>query len=124
MTTIACVLKSGGIYTPEWVYALKRGIARHASDYRFVCLTDAAGLPPVWSVSLAYHWPGWWSKLELFRPGVFEDGERVLYLDLDTLVVGDVGELVSHDDGLRGDPGLLQAGAAAVRGDELHGRQR
>jgi hypothetical protein len=39
--TIACVLRSGGIYTPEWVHRLKRGIERHASaPPRFVCLSD------------------------------------------------------------------------------------
>ena len=31
---------------------------------------------------------GWWNKLSLFMPGVFEEGERVLYLDLDTLIAG------------------------------------
>lgn len=37
---------------------------------------------------------GWWNKVELFRPGRFEG--RVLYLDLDTVVVGPLDELVRH----------------------------
>jgi hypothetical protein len=36
-------------------------------------------------VPLLHDWPGWWSKVEVFRlPGL------VLYLDLDTLPVGDL----------------------------------
>jgi hypothetical protein len=31
---------------------------------------------------------GWWNKLSLFKQGVFEAGERVLYLDLDTVLTG------------------------------------
>ena len=31
---------------------------------------------------------GWWNKLSLFKAGVFADGERVLYLDLDTVITG------------------------------------
>lgn len=95
MTTIACVLRSGGVYDLSWVYALKRAVARHAGDYRFVCLTDAQGLPPVWTVPLEHNWPVWWAKLELFRPGVVEG--PVLYLDLDTLPVGDLSDLLAYD---------------------------
>lgn len=94
MTTIACVLKSGGIYDRQWVWALKRGLSRHAPQHEFVCLTDVPGLG-MWSVPLEHGWPGWWSKIEAFRPGLF-DGP-VLYLDLDTLVVGDLSELCSYD---------------------------
>lgn len=31
---------------------------------------------------------GWWNKLALFAPGVFQDDERVLYFDLDTVLTG------------------------------------
>lgn len=100
--TIACVLKLGGHYTREWVYALKRGINRHAETVlhndldgsEFVCLTDDPGVTPLWRVPLKHGWPGWWSKLELFRPGLFKG--PVLYLDLDTLVVGDLTDLCSY----------------------------
>lgn len=39
---------------------------------------------------------GWWNKLQLFRPGAFPAGERVVYLDLDTVVVGDLGPLLDY----------------------------
>lgn len=94
MITVATVLKSGGVYTPDWVYALKRGLSRHLSDFRFACLTDMPGLPPIWTYPLAHGWPGWWSKVEAFRPALF-DGP-VLYLDLDTLPVGALSDIASY----------------------------
>lgn len=91
--TVACVLRSGGIYTPDWVRKLKEGVATHlAADHRFVCLSDV-DMPDVETVALEQRWPGWWSKLELFRSGVF-DGP-VLYIDLDCLIVGPLDDLFS-----------------------------
>ena len=57
--------------------------------FRFVCLTN---VPDEFDetmevIPLKHNWKGWWSKLELFRPGVFEDGDRVFYLDLDSVIV-------------------------------------
>lgn len=92
--TIVCVLRSGGIYTPEWVLRLARGFERHTSvPYRFVCLSDME-IPSVEVVPLEQGWPGWWSKIELFRPGLF-DG-TVFYLDLDSIVVGDPARILQH----------------------------
>lgn len=88
---IASVFRSGGSYSPKWVRALARGVADHCSC-RFVCLSDV-DVGPVERIPLMYGWPGWWSKLELFRSDVFD--EPVLYLDLDTLVVGDLTPLLT-----------------------------
>lgn len=118
MTTIACVLRSGGIYGPEWVYAVAMGVLNNLANktprFRFACCSDygeadlVAGeiLPGQAScypqlIPLEHDLPGWWSKLELFRPGLF-DGP-VLYLDLDTLVTGDLTDLLAY----RGDFAML-----------------
>lgn len=91
--TVACVLRSGGIYTPEWVEALQRGVAAHLSlDHEFVCLSDVA--VPVKRIPLLHDWPRWWSKIELFRPGIFPG--QVLYFDLDTVIVGSLDRIASH----------------------------
>jgi hypothetical protein len=42
-------------------------------------------------IPLKHKWPGWWSKLEIFR---VVDGPT-LYLDLDTVVVGNIDHLVN-----------------------------
>lgn len=97
-TIVACVFRTGGnVYSREWVYALKRALNRHLPHVLFRVLTDDAGLTPLWRIPLVHGWPGWWSKLELFRPGVFETGARVLYLDLDTLPVGDLSQIAAYD---------------------------
>lgn len=101
--TIACVLRSGRDFGPEWVEALYAGVRQHAPDswdaWRFVCLSDRSDVPGF--VPLEHDWPRWWPKLELFRPDLF-DGP-VLYLDLDTLVVGDLTPFL----GYRGDFAML-----------------
>lgn len=87
MLTVACVLKSGGIYDAQWVAGLKAGVAKHLPvEHRFVCLSDVD--VPCERIPLEHDWPGWWSKIEVLRlPG------PVLYFDLDTAIVGDLGDI-------------------------------
>ncbi len=101
MTTIACVLRSGGWtnagkrfeYLPEHVLWLRKQIEDNATTpYRFVCLSDLTFGTDI--ILLKHKWPGWWSKMELFRPGLFEG--RVFYIDLDTAVVGNIDDLLRY----------------------------
>jgi hypothetical protein len=101
MITVICMLKSGGIYNAEWVRKLRDGVARNLSDHRFVCLSDVD--VPCERIPLAHGWPGWWSKIELFRPGVIQG--TTLYLDLDSVVVNSM-EWVR---GLKSDFAMLQS---------------
>lgn len=90
--TVACVLRSGGEYRPEHVLRLRDQVAKWLFlPHEFVCLTDRP-VAGVRCVLLRHDWPGWWSKIELFRPGVLTGA--VLYLDLDTLIVGPLHDLV------------------------------
>lgn len=95
MLTVACVLKSGGVYTPAWAHALKRGVAAHLPEpHRFICLTDMA-VEGIDTVPFIRDLPGWWAKINLFAPGLFSGSGmgRVLYLDLDVVVTGYLGEI-------------------------------
>jgi len=99
--TIVCLYKKpngfrGRTYDASWVERLRRMCARRVSgSWGFTILTDSmievmeAVRGPASFVSLKHGWPGWWSKLELFRPDIDLRG-RVLYLDLDTLVMQDL----------------------------------
>jgi len=96
MITVAMVLRSGGQYAPAHVRALGhqvrerlKGVPHHI---RVLSDQPVAG---VVAVPLGHGFPGWWSKIELFRPGVFAD-ELVLYLDLDTIVTGDLAPLARY----------------------------
>ena len=93
MFTVACVLKSGGIYDAEWVSKLQRAVARNLSrPHRFVCLSDVD--VPCERIPLKHDWPGWWSKIELFSGAV--EGP-FLYLDLDTAITGPLDGLSNLD---------------------------
>ena len=49
------------------------------------------------TIALKHDWPGWWSKIELFAPGNFPQDDRVIFLDLDTIVLGDFEGLARDD---------------------------
>ena len=120
--TVACVLRSGGCYTPEYVERLRDGVAKHlAIPHRFVCLSDVD--VPCERIPLVTEWRGWWSKLELFRPGLLKG--QVLYFDLDTVIHGDITPLAVHphkftmlSDLLA--PARLASGVLAWDGDYSH----
>ena len=82
MLTVACVLSEGPTYNRSHVSRLERMVAEHINQpYRFICLDDSP-------------FPGWWAKISLFQPGRF-DG-RVLYLDLDVTVTGNLDDLADY----------------------------
>lgn len=94
MFSVVCVLKSGGIYDAEWVRKLRDGVARHLSrPHRFYCLSDVE--VPCERIPLENNWPGWWAKMELFRPGVITGD--TLYIDLDTAITGSLDGMTNFD---------------------------
>lgn len=90
MLSIACVLKSGPEYRTQHVFWLAAQVKQYLTiPHRFVCLTDtpdAVSRKDIHPIRLLHDFPGWWSKVELVRRGVF-DGP-VLYCDLDTIICG------------------------------------
>lgn len=84
----------------EYVEKLFAGIDRHMPDipYRCVCLTDDPSTLPKWVIpkTVPTGLVGWWNKVALFQPGMFEPGERVLYFDLDTIIIGDLTDIASY----------------------------
>lgn len=93
MLTVACVLRSGGIYTADWVRKLRDGVARNLTlPHKFVCLSDVD--VPCERIPLVTDWRGWWSKVCLLRYGLFVG--PVLYLDLDSVVVGSLDGIAAH----------------------------
>lgn len=67
--------------------------------YDAVCMSDIP-LPGIPTIPLRYDWPGWWAKMELFDPRGDLAREPVLYMDLDTLIVGDLTPLMDAVSGL------------------------
>jgi hypothetical protein len=84
----------------EYVEKLYRGVARHCPvDWKGVCLTDDPETVPdgIEAIVLQHGLDGWWNKLALFKPGMFPKGARVLFLDLDTIPIGDLAPIATYD---------------------------
>ncbi len=96
MTTIVCV-KVGTKYGPEYVNRLAKMVARHVSrPHRFLCLTDEASGLECDYADIGTNLSGWWAKLILFKPHRELEGQRTIYLDLDTVIVGNVDFLFDY----------------------------
>lgn len=99
MATILTVLKTGQWhnghipcdYRAEHVQWLARQFQRFAPRHDFACLSDQQ-VPGITTIPLLHGWPGWWSKIELFR----EDFGPAFYVDLDVVVVGDMSEMIVY----------------------------
>lgn len=84
---------------PEYVNRLRDQVRRNLKlKHRFYCITDDAA-SEYRAVCKPAAFPGWWEKIRLFKPGMFQPG-RVLFLDLDTIIVGDITDIV---EGYKGD---------------------
>ncbi len=93
MITVACVLRQGGKvgYNAEWVKKLQRGVAQNLTiPHRFVCLSDCD--VPCERIPLDDVGPGFWAKLQLFRPKQFNT--PVLYIDLDAIICQNIDAIV------------------------------
>lgn len=80
---VALVLRSGGSYTMQHVDAIRQQIDNHLkTPHGIILLTDQPDARAWRRIPLATDWPGWFAKLELFRPDIrFRGG--VLFTDLD-----------------------------------------
>jgi hypothetical protein len=97
MITVAMVKSRPG-YNAAYVNRLAAAVHDNLSvPHRMVCLTDdPAGIKcstKKLPAMVAGH--GWWAKLALHRPGVLSG--KVLYLDLDTLIVGNLDFLDGYE---------------------------
>lgn len=103
MFQVVCV-KWGTKYGAGPVNLLRNAIRRNTtSDFRFVCITDdAAGLDPAIVVQpfpdFVVPVDDWLKaecrlKLAMFAPGILQDGLPTIYVDLDTMIRGDLQRL-------------------------------
>ena len=93
------VLRSGGSYSARYVNNLFDAIVQNVrAPFTFTVLTDLANgfRPAIRIVPLRQSWPGWWSKMEMFQPGLWTSG-RVWYFDLDTLIVRDITTMITDE---------------------------
>lgn len=102
--TVACVLVRGHVgFTPDYAIRLRNMASRALPAHRFVCLTDQPeSLPGMETIRITppagvY---AWWAKVELFNPvhDALQCG-RILYMDLDVLIVDRLQPIVDFTSG-------------------------
>lgn len=76
--SVVCVLQKSKDYDTDYVEKLAGGVNKHLG-VDLLCIHENSS-------------PGWWCKMALFAPYIHGD---VLYLDLDTLIVGDLSDIAS-----------------------------
>ena len=105
---VACVWW-GTAYPQKYVVNLRNMVARHLTiPYEFVCITDRNDVPkgvraiptPVPSelcrgTDQGGNSKGWWAKVGLFKPGLFGDATRILYMDLDICILNNMDQIAS-----------------------------
>lgn len=79
--TLLTVLRSGGIYNASHVDRLR---AQLAGQMKMATISD---VPCANRIPMKYNYPGWWAKMELFRP---DFRGNFLYLDLDSHILDDI----------------------------------
>ena len=117
MITVACVFW-GDKFSDDYVYNLKSMVERNTTvPHQFVCFSDRE-LEGIKTVKLIPGYEGWWNKMQMFNTD-FKLGNRVVYLDLDTLIVGNIDWLLEYDGMFMG---IEDLGSVNEHQPELKGR--
>jgi hypothetical protein len=96
VATVVTVLRSGGDFLPWHVQMMQRKVEYYSPPgTRFVCLSDIR-VPGVECIALEKGWPGWWSKMELFRPDL--DLGEFVFTDLDNVILGSLEHILMPRD--------------------------
>lgn len=93
----------------EYVNNLYRMVKENLTvPFNFVCFTDDYH-PDKMAKESGYsegvyidalpnpEFTGWWHKISLFKPGLFPAGDRVLYIDLSTVIMGNIDDFADYD---------------------------
>lgn len=96
MITVACVFW-GTKFSVDYVYNLKSMVERNTTrPHEFVCFSDRK-IDGVTTKLLKPGFDGWWNKMQMFDTS-HGLNRRVVYLDLDTLITGNIDWLLDYNN--------------------------
>jgi len=92
----------GSKFSQSHVIRLEHMVRRHSTvPYKFIVLSNDPTLPSYLNVvPLMHRWPSWWCKIELFAPSNFNRFSRIIYFDLDTIILGNIDPLLSSSENI------------------------
>lgn len=98
MTDICCV-NVGDKYPKEYTERLFNMVKRHSTgSFKFYVITDTPEIyagSEIIPVQNPADQRSWWSKMEMFKPGLLPDGEY-LYFDLDVVITSNIDRFFRH----------------------------
>lgn len=84
----------------EYIQILADMVSRNmpvGTEYEFICFTnDPEPIDGITIRLLPGNLKGWWNKLYLFKHGLFSHHDRIVYFDLDTVITGDLTDIVNY----------------------------
>lgn len=98
MINVVCLLRSGSKvgYDESWVTKLQNSVQRNLTlPHQFICFSDCD--VPCERIDLLPGDHGFWSKMQLFRPGLLTG--PTLFLDLDTVICNNIDDIVTQLSG-------------------------
>ena len=107
--TVVCIWHRSATYTVEYVEKLRNMVERHCPiPYTFACITPhdvpdgvIRMTPPTAPIDSSVARPeekNWWHKVGLFSPDLFGPSTRILYLDLDVVIINSLKEILEASD--------------------------
>jgi len=95
MISIIC-LKWGTLYNEEYVNSLYKGIQRNVTiPHEFICFSeDATNVVAPCKSLPELNLTGWWNKMWLFNKELPVKYERILYIDLDTVILNNIDNIL------------------------------
>jgi len=103
---VVTCLKLGNKYSADYVNKLFHMVERHLTiPHRFVCVTDDPADVECETIPYIDSLPGWWGKLTFFKKRPYDFKGRMLYLDLDVVILENIDEIAEfpHDFGIIND---------------------
>lgn len=108
---VVMCMKWGTLYSADYVNVLYRATKDHLkAPFRFVCLTDnSEGFDPeieaypipLMGLEAGNYSFGGWPKLSVFKPDLYGLKGRCLFIDLDSIICGDLEPMLKSGGGIR-----------------------
>lgn len=110
--TVWCVCV-GDKYNTAYVYALKEMVEKYLTvPHEFKCITTSK-LDGITTVLPYVPYQGWWSKLNLFAPGMATGPS--IYLDLDVVITKNIDYLTDYIDSFSAPANWAQSGYGGIQ---------